>query len=228
MKRFIWGSVSVAVVAVVVVAVGFAFHSDTYRPPAGTVVAKNIGTVSYQGKSYRHVELNLATYPDSAGKQPDGKLVHPNGNPDWPAYAPSNEFQVPANSYVTMTIKQYDTGEPLNNPWFAKVVGTIGGVATIDGKRATHANAEAIGHTFTLRGAPGVAPNFFVNVPLPPLSEEESANDAPHPRVVTFSFISGPKGVYVWNCEFPCGSMVAGFGGPMSAYGFMTGHLNVV
>lgn len=228
MRRAIWGSLTVLLAGLLVASVGLAFHQDTYRSPAGTEVAKHLGTISFHGKTYEHVKLDMAAYPDSAGNQPDGKPVHPNGNPDWPAYGPTNEFQVPANAYVTVTIKQYDTGEPLNNPWFSKVIGTVDGTATIDGKVATHADPNAIGHTFTLRGAPGVAPNFFLSVPLPPLSEEDSANDAKDPRVVTFSFISGPKGSYVWNCEFPCGSMVAGFGGPMSAYGFMTGHVNVV
>ena len=45
---------------------------------------------------------------------------------------------------------------------------------------------------------------------------------------MTFSFISGSKGIYAWNCEFPCGTQLAGFGGPMSAFGFMSGFIHVV
>ncbi|MEI6453254.1 MAG: hypothetical protein WCO31_01530 [Actinomycetes bacterium] len=228
MKKFAWAASALVLAAVLVGAVGIGFSAQTYQPPAGVVIARDLGTTNFHGKSYHHVSLDLSTYPDSSGVQPDGKPIHPGGNPSWPAYGPSNLFQVPANSYVTMTIKQYDSGEPLNNPWFATVAGTVDGTATIDGKRVHQISADHIGHTFTMRGLPGVGSKFFLNVPLPPLPEPLVANDAKHPRIITFSFISGPKGRYVWNCEFPCGQSVAGFGGAMSAYGFMSGYVNVV
>jgi hypothetical protein len=31
----------------------------------------------------------------------------------------------------------------------------------------------------------------------------------------------------VWNCEYPCGSEYAGFGGAMSTQGYMDGTLTV-
>ena len=43
-----------------------------------------------------------------------------------------------------------------------------------------------------------------------------------------FSFVSGKKGLYAWNCEFPCGNSIGGFGAVMSAYGFMSGYVHVV
>jgi hypothetical protein len=73
--------------------------------------------------------------------------------------------------------------------------------------------------------------NFFLNVPLPTnenLPNDETNPDAGQYYTVTFSFMSGSKGTYAWNCEFPCGQMVASFGGVMGAYGFMSGFVHVV
>ena len=79
----------------------------------------------------------------------------------------------------------------------------------------------------TTRGAPGVDPGFFVNVPLPAVGGDNQADNGQYHTVV-FNFVSGSKGVYAWNCEFPCGQMVASFGGVMGAYGFMSGFMHVV
>ena len=43
-------------------------------------------------------------------------------------------LHVPAHSLVTVTINQYDGGEKITNPYFAKVHGTVGGTMTVDGK----------------------------------------------------------------------------------------------
>ena len=214
------------------------FISQTYTSPNypnGVQVAKSLGTQEVNGQTVQHVSLAFNTYPDSTGTV-DGKPVHPNGNPSWPAYALSNQFQVPAHSLVTVTIRQYDSGGSLNNPWFAKVSGTVGGVAAFtspDGKTtvSNHIDPDNVGHTFTMRGAPGVDPNFFLSVPLPTnenLPNDDDNPDAGQYYTVKFSFMSGSKGVYAWNCEFPCGQMVASFGGVMGAYGYMSGYVHVV
>jgi hypothetical protein len=90
-----------------------------------------------------------------------------------------------------------------------------------------------VGHTFTLRGIPGSGSNLFVNVPLPanpsantPLTIGEGKY--PRPLIVKFSFKTGSKGVYEWNCEFPCGGSREGqFGEAMSTFGYMSGTLTV-
>ena len=72
----------------------------------------------------------LATYPDSmAGEHGIDGGAHP----DWVSYGPSTNLHVPAHSLVTVTIDQYDGGEKITNPYFAKVHGTVGG--TDDGRR---------------------------------------------------------------------------------------------
>lgn len=233
------GIVLTFVVALVAIGgVAAFFISETYTSPNypnGVQVAQSLGTAVVNGKSVQHVALHFQTYPDSTGSVA-GKQIHPSGNPGWPAYGLSNQFQVPAHSLVTVTIRQYDSGGSLNNPWFAKVAGTVGGVASFtspDGKTtvSNHADPDNIGHTFTMRSAPGVDSAFFLNVPLPTndnLPNNQTDPDAGQYYTVKFSFISGSKGIYAWNCEFPCGQMVASFGGVMGAYGFMSGFVHVV
>ena len=238
-------------VLIFIVGVGVFFWSQTYNSPSGTIVARSLGTAEVGGKSVPHVALDFQTYPNSTGfrnAQGTGTgdvAIHPSGNPDWPAYGMSNEFQVPAHSLVTVTVRQYDSGGALNNPWFAKVRGTVDpatgqqdvvSVRSPDGTTKTVSSWDPnnIGHTFTMRGVPGTDPGFFLNVPLPtnadlPNNDGSASNqDNGQYYEVTFSFVSGSKGTYAWNCEFPCGQMVASFGGVMSAYGFMSGFMHVV
>ncbi len=233
------GIIATFVVAFVAIAgVAAFFMSQAYTSPNypnGVQVATSLGTAQVNGQTLQHVALHFQTYPDSTGSV-DGKQIHPSGNPSWPAYGFTNQYQVPAHALVTVTVQQYDSGGSLNDPFFAKVAGTVGGTATFttpSGKTtvANHWDPNNIGHTFTMRSAPGVDSNFFLNVPLPTnanLPTGSSNDDAGQHYTVTFSFISGSKGVYAWNCEFPCGSMVASFGGVMGAYGFMSGFVHVV
>jgi len=221
------GLILTFVVAVAVfVVVGFLFSSQAYKSPAGTDVAKNIGTSTVNGVSLRHVSLHIVTYPDASGIV-DGTPVHPRGNPSWPTYGPSNQFQIPAHALVTVHIRQYDSGGALNNPWFDKVRGTVGGTAVINGKTVSSINPNNVGHTFTVRGVPGSDSHFFLSVPLP-LVPGNSQTDTGKYETITFSFVSGSKGLYAWNCEFPCGTSIASFGGPMNAYGYMSGFVHVV
>ena len=91
-----------------------------------------------------------------------------------------------------------------------------------------------MGHTFTLHMMP--IPNqdpLFVNVPLhcgPRRRAGRRRDGYPtNPHVITFSFITGGQGRYIWQCEFPCGDgYYAKFGGPMSTQTYMEGTINVV
>ncbi len=219
-------AITLVVALAVFAVVGLLFHAQTYTSPAGTEVAKVVGTSTVDGASLQHVTLAFNTYPDSSGSH-DGVAVHPGGNPSWPSYGPTNEFQVPAHALVTVTIRQYDSGGSLNDPWFAKVRGTVGGTATINGKSVTSISPNNVGHTFTVRGAPGVDPAFFVNVPLPAVPGDSQTDNGKY-ETITFSFVSGSKGLYAWNCEYPCGTSIAAFGGPMNAFGYMSGYVHVV
>lgn len=186
------------------------------------------GTVQTPQGTVPHAYLELATYPDSAqgvhGK--DG-----GAHPSWVTYGASSKLRVPAHSMVTITINQYDTGGSLTNPYFATPRGTVGGVEMVDGKSVSKVDPDAVGHTFTLHAAPTNQDPLFVSVPLPALPDDaQPVGDAPYPKphVVTFSFMTGGKGEYVWNCEYPCGDgFYAKFGGPMSTRGYMAGTLTV-
>jgi hypothetical protein len=176
-----------------------------------------------------HAFLELATYPDSmAGEHgSDG-----GSKPDWVSYGPTTNLSVPAHSLVTITIKQYDTGGTITNPYFAEVHGTVDGTETVDGKTVSRVSPDAIGHTFTIHALPTNQDPLFVSVPLPSLPDEAKpapGSDYPAPHVVTFSFVTGGPGEYVWNCEYPCGDgTYAKFGGPMSTRGYMSGTFTVV
>lgn len=185
------------------------------------------GTVTTSKGTMPHAFLSLDTYPDSmAGEH------GPNGgpHPTWVSYGPSTNLWAPAHSMVTVTVHQYDSGDTLNNPWFATVRGTVGGVEIYNGRAVNHISWHLVGHTFTLRGIPSTAQtNLFVSVPLGlvPDSRKALSNGYPAPQVIKFSFMTGSPGKYQWNCEFPCGISYQGFGGPMSTLGYMSGTLTV-
>lgn len=215
--------------AAAVVLGGAAFGLSSRGDNNDRLDAAVVGTVQTGQGPMKHATLKLATYPDSmAGEHGASGGTHP----DWVSYAPSTNLHVPAHSLITVTITQYDGGEKITNPWFAKVHGTVDGTMTVDGKTQTGTDPDAVGHTFTIHAAPGKQDPLFVSVPLPAV-----ADDAPvatdtgyptHPHVVVFSFMTGGPGEYIWNCEFPCGDgYYAKFGGPMATQGYMSGTVTV-
>lgn len=212
--------------AAAVAATGFVLSSAGATP--GLLRATVNGTANTSQGVLPHAFLNLDTYPDSAAGAhgADG-----GAHPDWVTYGPTSNLSVPAHSLVTITIKQYDSGGTITNPYFAKVHGTVDGTMTVDGKTVTEADPDSVGHTFTLHALPTNQDPLFVSVPLPAEADDAPTapgSDYPAPHVVTFSFITGGKGEYIWNCEYPCGDgYYAKFGGPMSTQGYMSGNLNV-
>lgn len=209
-----------------VVLVGTILHRS--GPNSTPLSATVRGTAHTAAGVVDHAYLNLATYPDSmAGEHGSDGGAHP----DWVSFGPSTNLHLPAHSLVTVTLRQYDGGEPITNPYFAKVHGTVGGTASVNGKAVTGANPDTIGHTFTIHAAPTDQDPLFVSVPLPALPDDApvvKGTDYPKPNIVTFSFMTKGKGHYVWNCEFPCGDgYYAKFGGPMATRGYMSGTVTV-
>ena len=222
------GAVIIGGAAVVTLA-GTALAHSTSQP--GVVSATVQGTANTPQGTLPHAFLKLATWPDSMGTDAHG--ANGGQHPDWVTYTPSTTLQVPQHALVTVTITQYDGGERITNPFFAKVHGTVGGVATEDGKTITSINPDEVGHTFTLHMFPiaGQDP-LFVSVPLHADPDDAPTNDAGYPtnpHVISFSFITGGSGRYVFQCEFPCGDgFYAKFGGPMSTQSYMEGTVAVV
>jgi hypothetical protein len=151
-------------------------------------------------------------------RSPRGQWVH------------STDWTVPANSIVHVTIYQFDTPTGLRNPFLSQIQGTIGASATIDGKTVKTIEPEEASHTFAL-------PELGVFVPLPGVPEESKHLCAEAPcepstsdhRTVTFSFRTGKKGRYRWQCFVPCAAgFINGNGGPMQTLGYMGGFIDVV
>jgi len=157
-------------------------------------------------------------------------------HPDWVSYLVRKDgkwlrstiYTVPANSIVDVTIYQYDGDSGLRNPFLSQVQGTVGGTETVDGKRVNAINPEEASHTF-------VVPQLGVFVPLPGVAEEAKSQcefapceGAAH-RTISFSFKTGKKGRYRWQCFVPCAAgFIDGFGGPMQTMGYMDGFIDVV
>lgn len=143
------------------------------------------------------------------------------GGPDhsWPAYMPTSSTTLPANTVVTVTIRNFDLGDdtvPANYPLLS-VQGVIGGVANANGKAYTGLDATHMSHTFTI-------PQLHLNVPIP----GDAVGDATNVPV-TFSFRTPAKaGTYTFQCFVPCGTGSEGFDGPMATMGYMRGTVTIV
>jgi len=181
---------------------------------------------------------------------PDGYVCHSGGfglsdggtNRSWVSYCPSTSIRVPAHSTVTVTIKQYDTGDTVHNSFFSSVWGTVGGEMQLNGSPVARVRPDDVGHTFTIQTPPDRRETqLFVSVPLPgvaenaPNTETIAGHRYPKPNVIVFRFRTGSPGRYVWHCYVPCGTGLAGdgptgqagFGGPMATTGYMAGTLTV-
>lgn len=213
----------------IIVGVGFVSGVGWYfsqASPDNTLpveAAKVVGTVDTPQGQMQHAVLELSSWADSiaAGCHGEDGGQHP----DWVTFCPTTDFELPANSLVTIRVSQYDGGEVITNPYFAQVHGTVDGSAIMNGEPFRQIAPDTVGHTFTIHGVQ--SPNqdeLFVSVPLM-ASEDENVT----PNVIEFSFYTGGPGTYYWNCEFPCGDgTYANFGGPMSAQGYMAGRIMVV
>jgi hypothetical protein len=171
--------------------------------------------------------LTLQTVP-SYGHSPD---------PDWVSYLAKNGsgkwihttiFNVPAHTLVHVTVYQYDTATGLRNPFLAQVRGTVGGMASYNGKPFGVLNPNAASHTFTV-------PDLGISVPLPGvgMNAKNQCSVAPctlaeaH-TTITFSFMSPGPGKYRWQCFVPCAAgFIFGNGGPMQTIGWMDGYIEV-
>jgi hypothetical protein len=143
-------------------------------------------------------------------------MNQPGMQKDWPAFSTSN-LVVPANSLVTVTIRDYDLGNtamPQNSP-FTTVQGTGGSIATVDGQNYASLAPDKIAHTFTI-------PQLNLNVPLP--GDGMKGKDY---NTVTFTFHTGAAGTYTFRCFDPCGTGPMGMMGPMMTQGYMIGTLTV-
>lgn len=158
-------------------------------------------------------------------------------NPNWVSYLVrengvwhrSTVWTLPANALVHVTLYNFDSQSGLRNPFLAQARGLVGGSFQLNGKPVQAINPDAASHTFAI-------PQLGVIVPI-----EGIADNAPKPcgeapcaltdshETLTFTFRTGKKGHYRWQCFVPCASgFYYGFGGPMQTIGYMDGFIDVV
>ena len=230
-KRLLFTIVTV-LIGVGIVAGSVLILSKRQEQPA-LLVAKVIGTSPSPQGNVPHATLDLSIYPQSSAAVP-GPTTGVNAAIDsdgWPFYWPSTSLQLPAHSLITVTVHQYDGATTVWNPYFAGVHGTVDGTAVYNGKTQTKIDPTLVAHTFTIHQYPqSTQPNFFVSVPMLAVGDNAPnlPNGYPKAEVVTFSFMTGAPGEYVWNCEDPCGNSYVDFGGVMSQRGWMSGTVTVV
>jgi hypothetical protein len=183
----------------------------------------------------------LSAAPAPGGAQLTLQTVASYGHsphPDWVSYLArdgsgrwhhTTVFRVPAHSLVRVTIYQFDTATGLRNPFWSEVRGTVGGTMTVDGKRTNALPPDDASHTFAI-------PDLGVSVPLKgvPDNAKNQCSVAPctlaeaH-TTITFTFRTGDRGTFRWQCFVPCAAaFVFGNGGPMQSPGWMDGYLKVV
>lgn len=234
MKRALFAILTVLIGAGIVAATALVVSARGAEPP--TIRATVSGTASTPRGELPHATLEMSIYPNASATAP-GPDISSDGtsmvasSQGWPFYSPSTSIELPANSLVTITLHQYDSGGQIYNNWLAKVTGTVDGKASYNGSAKTSIDPANVAHTFTIHQYPqSTQPYFFVNVPMPAQASnaKDEANGYPKPIDVVFSFVTGAPGTYVWNCEFPCGTGYVEFGGPMSQRGFMSGTVTVV
>jgi hypothetical protein len=174
--------------------------------------------------------LYLATVPAAALTD---------SNPTWVSYYsvdPSDQhwrhattYVLPANSLIHVTIWQFDSQTGLRNEFLGQAQGTVGGTFLLNGKPTTVIDPATASHVFAipqmgvsvpLYGIPDNAKNPCANAPCPLSTSHER---------IDFSFRTGAKGLYRWQCFVPCAAgFIQGFGGPMQTVGYMDGFIRVV
>lgn len=175
------------------------------------------------------VNLTLASVPAAGSATP---------HPTWVSYFAvdargrwhhTTTYRVPAHSLVHVTILQYDGASGLRNSFIAEARGLVGSTFTVNGKPTVVIDPATASHVFAIA-------QLGVSVPLPgvsssaknPCSEAPCSLSQDH-ETITFTFRTGKRGIYRWQCLVPCAAgFIDGFGGPMAATGYMDGFVQVV
>jgi hypothetical protein len=192
-------------------------NSVPFRPQASTVDGKR--TVNLTIQTVAAVGPSLAPHPDWVSY-----LVRDNSG----RWVRSTVWTLPANATVHVTIYNFDGASGLRNPFLGQPQGLVG-KEFVDGKPLGAMAPDQPSHTFAV-------PELGVLALVAPVGDaaKNQCDFAPctmsmaH-RTMTFTFRTGKKGHYRWQCFVPCAAgFVYGFGGPMQTIGYMDGFLNVV
>ena len=206
-------------VVVVGVLIGLYIAFLTNGPTPYDVPAANAGSVDLTLQTVAAVGPEL-----SPNENWVSYLVRENG-----VWKRSTVWTLPANTLVHVTIYNFDGKSGLRNPFLAQARGIVGGTFGINGKPTSVINPDDASHTFAI-------PQFGVIVPIQGVDDNapKQCGFAPCPmsnahETITFTFRTGKKGHYRWQCFVPCAAgFVYGFGGPMQTIGYMDGYVDVV
>jgi hypothetical protein len=160
------------------------------------------------------------------------------GHPDYVSYLirdtkgawrHSTVWRIPANATVHVTIYQFDGASGLRNPLYARPQGVDGNAMIVDGKKLTALNPDDASHTFAVAQYGLVVPLLAVpDNAKHPCGFAPCALTSDH-HTIQFTFHTGAKGHYRWQCLVPCAAgWIDGFGGPMQTIGYMDGFLDVI
>lgn len=215
------------IVAVVLLVVLIGLYISNWATSAPETIAATQVAGTVVPTTDLTLQTDAAVGPQESPQHPDwvSYLVKQNGK-----WVRSTIFKVPAYSLVHVTVYQFDGDSGLRNAFLSQVQGTVGATMTVDGKTINHIDPEEASHTF-------VVPQLGVFVPLPGV-EEEAKNQCEYGpcdpatmahRTIEFTFRTGRKGRFRWQCFVPCAAgTYFGFGGPMQTLGYMDGFINVV
>jgi len=159
-------------------------------------------------------------------------------NPDWVSYLVrengvwrrSTVWTLPANATVHVTIYNFDSKTGLRNSFLAQARGIDGGSFRIDGKVPQQTiNPDDTSHTFAIPQLGLIVPVIGIDDNAKnPCGVAPCAMSTAH-TTTTFTFHTGKRGQYRWQCFVPCAfGFVYGFGGPMQTIGYMDGYVDVV
>jgi len=217
-KKLIGVAVAIAVVGAVI-----AFYVTDYL----LAYPKNFAAAS--ATPTRTAELTLASVPAAGTITP---------HPTWVSYFAidghgrwrhTTIYTVPANALVHVTIYNFDGASGLRNPFIAQAQGVVGSKFQLNGKPTLAINPDDASHVFAIA-------QLGVSVPIPgvaddaknPCSEAPCSLSQDH-QTISFTFRTGKRGSYRWQCLVPCAAgYILGFGGPMAAIGYMDGFVRVV
>ena len=103
-----------------------------------------------------------------------------------------------------VTIYQFDGNSGLRNPFLSQSRGLVGGTFTVNGQAMSRIPPDDASHTFAI-------PAFDVLVPLKGVADDAKnqcdfapCSMANAHNTITFTFRTGPKGHYRWQCFVPC------------------------
>jgi hypothetical protein len=136
---------------------------------------------------------------------------------------------LPSPILLRVTVYQFDGQSGLRNPFIAQASGTVGNNFILDGKPVQTIGPDTASHVFAI-------PALGVSVPLEGVADDAKnpCGNAPCPlstdhHTISFTFRTGARGVYRWQCFVPCAAgFIQGFGGPMQTVGYMDGFIKVV